>query len=72
MTANLITGALLKTALNDFGTGKTANREIEKMTREIVAFRPGDFYKEIIGSFRPRGIRPIFLITENNLFYDAR
>lgn len=49
MTGNLITGALLRVALNHFGNRKNRrdSQEIEKMTREIVAvFAPAIFIKK--------------------------
>lgn len=48
MTGNLITGALLRVALNYFGNRKNKRdkEEIDKMTREIVAvFAPAIFIK---------------------------
>ena len=51
MTSNLITGALLKTALTFFGNRKNKKdtMEIDNMTRgNYRHFRSGDFYKKIV------------------------
>lgn len=57
MTGNLITGALLRVALNHFGNKKNRRDEVEidKMTGEIVAvFAPAIFMKKILNGTREK------------------